>query len=90
MPILPPVVAPVVMEKRGIVTVCLFALPCVLLSGCLSLQLGGKTHNCTGSAELTAAHARIAQLESRISTLEGYAGVTSPQMPMVATTQSAR
>ena len=85
----PPVVVLVAMKLRGIVTVCLFALPSILLSGCLSLQLGGKTHNCNGSAELAAANARIAYLENRINTLEQYAGVTPPQMS-VATNQSAR
>jgi len=89
MPILPPSGRPVAMKLRGIVTVFLFALPSILLSGCLSLQLGGRTHNCNGSAELAAANARIAYLENRINTLEQYAGVTPPQMS-VATSQSVR
>ena len=59
--------------------VCLFALPCILLSGCLSLQLGGKTHNCNGSVDMSAANARIAYLESRINALEHYAGIIPPQ-----------
>jgi len=72
------------MKSRGIVTICLFALPCVLLSGCLSLQLGGKTHNCNGSAELAAATARIAYLENRLNALETYAGITPPNQSPVS------
>jgi len=51
------------------------------MSGCLSLQFGGKTHNCNG---MQAAEMRIAQLERRINTLEQYAGVTSQQTESLA------
>jgi len=51
------------------------------MSGCLSLQFGGKTHNCNG---MQATEMRIAQLERRINTLEQYAGVTSPQTESLA------
>ena len=70
-----PTLPPDTMKTRGIPTICLLALPCILLSGCLSLQFGGKTHNCNGSVELSEANARIAYLESRISALEHYAGI---------------
>ena len=71
------------MKLKGVITVGLTALHCVLMSGCLSLQFGGKTHNCSGSAELSAANARIAYLENRINALEHYAGVTpQPQSPI--------
>jgi len=72
------------MRSKGIVNVCLLALPCILLSGCLSLQFGGKTHNCNGSTETMAANARVAQLESRINALEHYAGITPPAQSAVS------
>ena len=72
-----------VMKSKNIATFCLFALPCIFMSGCLSLQLGGKTHNCNGSMEMSAANARIAYLENRINALEHYAGITpTPQSPV--------
>jgi outer membrane murein-binding lipoprotein Lpp len=63
------------MKAKGIVAIFLLTLPCVLLSGCLSFQFGGKTHNCTGAKDTAEANARIAQLENRINTLEHYASI---------------
>jgi len=47
------------------------------------LQFGGKTHNCNGSKEMMEASARIAQLESRINSLEHYAGI-APEKSQVS------
>jgi len=72
------------MKSKGIVTICLFTLPFVLLSGCVNLQFGGKTHNCNSSVDMAAANARVAQLESRINALEHYAGITPPAQSSVS------
>jgi len=72
------------MKSKGIVALCLFALPCILLSGCVNLQFGGKTHNCNGLADMAAANARVAQLESRINALEHYASITPPAQSSVS------
>ena len=63
------------MKSKRIVPIFLSVLLCVFSSGCLSLQFGTKTHNCSGTKE---AELRIAQLEKRINTLEQYAGISSP------------
>jgi len=62
------------MKSKRITMACLSALFCVSLSGCLALSFGGKYSHNDGinSKEL---EGRIAQLESRINTLEHYAGI---------------
>ncbi len=54
----------------------MIAFAALSLSGCLSLSIGGKTHNC-GNDKETKEH--IARLESRLKMLEQYAGITPPQ-----------
>jgi hypothetical protein len=74
------------MKSKGIAALCLFALSCVSLTGCLNLQFGGKTHNCNGSKD---AEARIAMLEKRINTLEHYAGMTNSSVSLASATTEA-
>ena len=52
--------------------ICFASLICVSMSGCLSLQFGGKSHHAviTPDAEI-----RIAQLEQRMQSLERLAGI---------------
>jgi len=64
------------MKLKGVTTVGLFTLLGISLSGCLSLQIGGKTHNCNG---ITEAETRIAQLERRINMLEHQASIAPPK-----------
>ncbi len=62
------------MNFSKIETIGVFALVCVCMSGCL--VIGGKTHVCANSKE---SEQRIAQLESRINSLELHAGITPPK-----------
>ena len=69
------------MKMKHLGTIGVVSFHCLALSGCLGLQIGGKTYHCPNPKE---ADARIAQLESRIRTLEQYAGITPPQPIAVA------
>jgi hypothetical protein len=79
------------MKSKGIATFCLCVSLSISLCGCLSLQFGGKTHNCNGSKE---ADARIAQLENRLDTVERRisVNVSKPivEIPSDPTTHDAR
>ncbi len=66
---------PMIISKPTQLTLLLATLTiCVSATGCLSLSFGGRTVKCEGGHS----EQRVAQLESRIRTLEEYAGITPP------------
>lgn len=73
------------MKTKQIIALCCLSIWCVALSGCL--VIGGKTHVCASSKE---SDERVAQLESRIKTLEQYAGISPPQVTVASATVHAQ